>query len=123
MDYVFTPVTQERMVMRSSMAFVLAIREYMHRHKDVPLRGIYMFWNRMDKRVSKDLYNSYTEIFRSLKLPAMETVIPSAERYNKDFGMKGFFFRSTLFPPPPSALRGSNLDLLATEIETILKLQ
>ena len=36
MDYVFTPVTQERMVMRSSMAFVLAIREYMHRHKDVP---------------------------------------------------------------------------------------
>ena len=123
MDYVFTPVTQERMVMRSSMAFVLAIREYMHRHKDVPLRGIYMFWNRMDKRVSKDLYNSYTEIFRSLKLPAMETVIPSAERYNKDFGMKGFFFRSTLFPPTPSALRGSNLDLLATEIETILKLQ
>lgn len=78
--------------MRSSMAFVLAIREYMHRHKDVPLRGIYMFWNRMDKRVSKDLYNSYTEIFRSLKLPAMETVIPSAERYNKDFGMKDFSF-------------------------------
>ena len=57
MDYVFTPITQERMAMRSSMSFVLAIREYMHRHKDVPLRGIHMFWNRMDKRVSKDLYN------------------------------------------------------------------
>ena len=26
MDYVFTPITQERMVMRSSMSFVLAIR-------------------------------------------------------------------------------------------------
>ena len=50
MDYVFTPITQERMVMRSSMSFVLAIREYMHRHADVPLRGIHMFWNRMDKR-------------------------------------------------------------------------
>ena len=43
--------------MRSSMSFVLAIREYMHRHADVPLRGIHMFWNRMDKRVSKGLYN------------------------------------------------------------------
>lgn len=83
MDYVFTPITQERMAMRSSMSFVLAIREYMHRHKDVPLRGIHMFWNRMDKRVSKDLYNGYTEIFRSLKLPVLETVIPSAERYKK----------------------------------------
>ena len=61
MDYVFTPITQERMVMRSSMSFVLAIREYMHRHADVPLRGIHMFWNRMDKRVSKGLYNGYTE--------------------------------------------------------------
>lgn len=69
--------------------FVLAIREYMHRHADVPLRGIHMFWSRMDKRVSKGLYNGYTEIFRSLKLPVLETVIPSAERYNKDSGMKG----------------------------------
>ena len=123
MDYVFTPITQERMVMRSSMSFVLAIREYMHRHADVPLRGIHMFWNRMDKRVSKGLYNGYTEIFRSLKLPVLETVIPSAERYNKDSGMKGPLFRSTLFPPSPSAVKGSGLDLLVAEIETVLKLQ
>ena len=123
MDYVLTPITQERMAMRSSMSFVLAIREYMHRHKDVPLRGIHMFWNRMDKRVSKDLYNGYTEIFRSLKLPVLETVIPSAERYKKDSGMKGPLFRSTLFPPSSSAMKGSSMDLLAAEIETILKLQ
>lgn len=123
MDYVFTPITQERMVMRSSMSFVLAIREYMHRHADVPLRGIHMFWNRMDKRVSKGLYNGYTEIFRSLKLPVLETVIPSAERYNKDSGMKGPLFRSTLFPPSPSAVKGSGLDLLVAEIETVLKLK
>lgn len=87
------------------------------------LRGIHMFWNRMDKRVSKDLYNGYTEIFRSLKLPVLETVIPSAERYKKDSGMKGPLFRSTLFPPSSSAMKGSSLDLLAAEIETILKLQ
>lgn len=122
MDYVLTPITQERMVMLSSMNFVLAIREYMAHHQDAPLRGIYMFWNRMDKRVSKELYNAYTEIFRSLKIPALETTIPSAERYNKDTGMNGQLFRSTLFPPSPASLKGSNLDLLAAEIETVLQL-
>ena len=77
----------------------------------------------MDHRVSKSLYNCYTEIFRSLILPVLETVIPSAERYNKDSGMKGPLFRSTLFPPSSSALKGSNLDLLVSEMETILKLK
>lgn len=123
MDYVFAPITQERMVMQSSMTFVLAIREYLTRHKDAPLRDIYMFWNRMDKRVSKELYNAYTEIFRSLKLPVLDTAIPGAERYNKDTGMKGTLFRSTLFPPSASSMKGSNLDLLAAEVEAILKLQ
>lgn len=80
-----------------------------------------MFWNRMDKRVSKDLYNAYSEIFRSLKLPVLDTTIPSAERYNKDAGVNGQIFRSTLFPPSASALKGSDLDLLAAEIEKILK--
>lgn len=76
----------------------------------------------MDKRVSKELYNAYMEIFRSLKLPVLDTAIPSAERYNKDSGMKGNLFRSTLFPPSSTSMKGSNLDLLATEIEAILQL-
>ena len=74
----------------------------------------------LDTHVEK---HGYTEIFRSLKLPVLETVIPSAERYKKDSGMKGPLFRSTLFPPSSSAMKGSSLDLLAAEIETILKLQ
>ena len=123
MDYVFTPIVQDRMVMQSSLSFLLALKDFMLQNPDMPLKEIRMFWNRMDKRVSKDLYNGYTEIFRSLKLPVLETVIPSAERYKKDSGMKGPLFRSTLFPPSSSAMKGSSLDLLAAEIETILKLQ
>ena len=123
MDYVFTPIIQDRMVMQSSLSFLLALKDFIQQNPDMPLKEIRMFWNRMDKRVSKDLYNGYTEIFRSLKLPVLETVIPSAERYKKDSGMKGPLFRSTLFPPSSSAMKGSSLDLLAAEIETILKLQ
>lgn len=122
MDYVFAPITQERMVMQSSMTFVLAVREYLLHHKEAPLRDIYMFWNKMDKRVSKELYNAYTEIFCSLKLPVLDTVIPAAERYKKDTGLNGQMFRSTLFPPSATLLKGSNLDLLAGEMEKILGL-
>ncbi len=122
MDYVFTPIMQERLVMLGSMNFVLAVREYLQRHPESPLRDVYMFWNRMDRRVSKELYNAYSEIIRSLKLPVLETAIPSAERYNKDVGLGGNVFRSTLFPPSASALKGSNLDVLAEEMAMILKL-
>lgn len=122
MDYVFTPITQERMVMQSSMSFVLSIREYLLHHKGVPLRDIHMFWNKMDKRVSRDLYDAYMEIIRSLGLPVLNTVLPAAERYKKDVGLNGQIFRSTLFPPSAAALKGSNFDLLAAEMETILGL-
>lgn len=121
MDYVFVPITQERMVMQSSMTFVLAVREYLFHHKEVPLRNIYMFWNKMDKRVSKNLYNAYTEIFCSLKLPVLYTVLPRAERYKKDVGLNGQIFRSTLFPASTTLLKDSNLDLLADELEKILE--
>ena len=56
-------------------------------------------------------------------VPVLETVIPSAERYNKDSGMKGSLFRSTLFPPSAAALKGSNLDLLVDEILEIIHLK
>ena len=73
------------------------------------LRGIHMFWNRMDKRVSKGLYNGYTEIF-----PLSETA-GAGDRHSQcgtlqqRFRDEGALFRSTLFPPSPSAVKGSGL--------------
>ena len=86
------------------------------------MRDIHMFWNKIDKRFSRDLYVAYMEIIRSLGLPVLNTVLPAAERYKKDVGLNGQIFRSTLFPPSAAALKGSNLDLLAAEMETILGL-
>ena len=78
--------------------------------------------NRMDRRVSKELYRAYTEIFRHLKLKTLETVLPKAERFNRGICTDGQVFRSTLFPPSPSLLKGSHIDLLADELETLLGL-
>ena len=122
MDYLFVPVTQNRMVMQSSMNFVLAIRELLGRNREFPLHEVRLFWNQMDRRVSREMYNAYMEIFRHLKLRVLETVLPKAERYNRGIGRDGQVFRSTLFPPSPALLKGSNLDLLAEEMEKILGL-
>ena len=122
MDYLFVPVTQNRMVMQISMNFVLAIRELLSRNDSFPLKDIRLFWNCMDRRVSKELYRAYTEIFRHLELKTLETVLPKAERFNRGICTDGQVFRSTLFPPSPSLLKGSHIDLLADELETILGL-
>lgn len=120
MDYLFVPVTQNRMVMQSSLNFALAIRELITHNDELPLRDVRIFWNCMDKRVSRELYNTYMEILKRLDLSVFETVLPRLERFNKGIGKDGLIFRSTLFPPSSNLLKGSSLDLFAIEVEKYL---
>lgn len=123
MDYVFTPVIQDRMVMQSSLSFVSTIQDFIRRHPDAPLKEIRLFWNKIDGRVSRDVYKLYNEIFSKIGLTALDTVMPDMERYNKEAASGSRrFFRSTFFPPSDVLLKGSNLDALVTEIETIIHL-
>lgn len=49
--------------------------------------------------------------------------MPDMERYNKEATTGSrFLFRSTFFPPSETLLKGSNLDMLVTEIESIIHL-
>lgn len=123
MDYVFTPVIQDRMVMQSSLSFVSTIQDFIRRHPDAPLKEIRLFWNKIDGRVSRDVYKLYNEIFSKIGLTALSTVMPDMERYNKE-AVSGsrLLFRSTFFPPSETLLKGSNLDTLVAEIETIIHL-
>ena len=121
MDYVFTPIIQDRMVMQSSLSFVSAIQDFIGQHPDIPLRGIHLFWNRIDRRVSRNLYQIYNEVIRQLNLNVLQTVVPDTQRYNKEIGIGNrYFFRSTLFPPSEPLLKGSGLDLLCKEVESII---
>lgn len=50
--------------------------------------------------------------------------MPDMERYNKETSSGGqTFFRSTYFPPSEKLLKGSNMDVLAEEIERIIHLK
>ena len=121
MDHVFTPIIQDRMVMQSSLSFVSAIQDFIGQHPDLPLRGIHLFWNRIDGRVSRNLYNLYNEVIRQLNLNVLQTVVPDTQRYNKEMTAGGrHFFRSTLFPPSETLLKNSGLDALCKEVESII---
>ena len=121
MDYVFTPIIQDRMVMQSSLSFLLALKDFMQQNPDMPLKEIRMFWNRMDGRVSKRLFHQYGLLFKELGLKVLDTVIPDMERYGRETSPEERnLFRSTLFPPSGKLLKGSGLDTLAGEIECII---
>ena len=121
MDYVFTPIIQDRMVMQSSLSFLLALKDFIQQNPDMPLKEIRMFWNRMDGRVSKRLSYQYGLLFKELGLKALDTVIPDMERYGRETSPeKRNLFRSTLFHPSGKLLKGSALDTLAGEIEGII---
>lgn len=124
MDYVFTPVVQDRMVMQSSLSFVATLRDFIRQYPEAPLKEILLFWNKIDGRVSREVYRHYNEIFEKIGLKTLSTVMPDMERYNKETSSGGqTFFRSTYFPPSEKLLKGSNMDVLAGEIERIIHLK
>lgn len=93
-------------------------------HKGIPLKGFYLFWNMIDNRVFKDVFNAYNKIMQQLNLNLLQTVMPHTHRYSKELSETGrVFFRCTLFPPTNALLQGSKLDELADEILNIVKLK
>ena len=74
--------------------------------------------------VSPERFTDYNEIFEKIGLKTLSTVMPDMERYNKETSSGGqTFFRSTYFPPSEKLLKGSNMDVLAEEIERIIHLK
>jgi cellulose biosynthesis protein BcsQ len=123
MDYIFTPIVPDRMVMQSSMSFVATVQDYISLNPQAPLKEIHVFWNRVDKRIPAGLVDTYGKIMEQLGLHILETRVPDTNRYEKELTIPGKpFFRCTLLPPPAKLLNGSNLDLLAEEIMQIINL-
>ena len=123
MDYVLTPIIADRMVMQSSLSFSSAVLDYIRDRKDIPLKGIYFFWNRVDRRTSTGVFDAYRTIMQRLELNVLDTIIPETRRYDKELALAGrSYFRCTLLPPPLKLLKGSGLEELATELAGILNL-
>lgn len=124
MDYVLTPTTPDLIIMQSTLAFSTTVLDYVKNTKDVPLKDILFFWNKLKKRTNVEIYKSYAEVMRELHLTVLDTKLPDLCRYEKEIThAKRDFFRCTLLPPPPKQLEGSGLKELAEELIVKLKLE
>ena len=126
MDYVMIPIISDRMVMKSSLVFATSLQNYLDNHSDVPLKEVWLFWNRIQARSSKEVFEQYNGILAELKIKVFSTTLPDSPKYGRELSNSGGhgkpFFRSTVHPPVPSMLTGSRLEEFAQELAKIIKL-
>ena len=123
MDYIFTPIIADRVVMESSIVFAKVINEHFISMGKGNVKAIHLVWNMVDGREKTELYEVYEQVISTLGLKVLKTFLPNSLRFRKELpGSYRSIFRSTLFPADRSQLRGSNIEPLTQEILTLIKL-
>ena len=124
MDYIFCPITTDRLVMQSSLTFASIVRDCLTKHPDAPLKGFCLFWNQIVKTENREIYDAYCAIIQQLNLDVLKTEIPHTIKYKREMsGNNRQIFRSTLFPPTKTLVKGTGLDSLIEEICQIINLK
>ena len=124
MDYIFCPVAADKLILESSLAFAMKVRDEIMTVSGCSVKDMYMLWNLVDAREKTDLYERYEEVFEEQMLQTLKTRLRDAKKYRRE-GSKDAaraVFRSTLLPPDKNLLKGSRLVELADEILGIIKL-
>ncbi len=124
MDYIFCPVAADKLILESSLAFAMKVRDEIMTVSGCSVKDMYMLWNLVDAREKTDLYDRYEEVFEEQMLHTLKTRLPDAKKYRRE-GSKDAsraVFRSTLLPPDRNLLKGSRLVELVDEILGIIKL-
>ncbi len=121
MDYIFSPIAADRVVLESTLRFVVNINENLITTGRSDIKGLYLFWNMVDGREKSELYKIYETVIDELGLTVLKTFIPDSKRFRRELPTSGkAIFRSTLFPPDKSLIKGSSLEELTDEIIKII---
>jgi cellulose biosynthesis protein BcsQ len=122
MDYIFVPVSADRVVLESTLQFATAIHDSLITTGKTSIKGLFLVWNMVDGRERTELYHAYDEAIAELGLQTVRTVIPDSKRFRREMtGEHKPVFRSTLFPVDKTLLKGSNIRELVNELLEILK--
>lgn len=117
MDHIFVPLKADNIVMQSSLEFAEVVEEELIAKHNCNLKGVHLFWNMIDKRERKEVYESWNRVIRKANLKLLDSRIPDTKRYNKEISAtQNSIFRSTLFPPDNRQEKGSGLSELMEEI-------
>ena len=123
MDYIFTPISADRLVVESSLQFAALFHENLITTGVAKTKGLHLFWTMVDGREKSELYDLYRQIIEELNIPVLETRLPDSKRFRRDLSEeRKAIFRSTIFPMDNALMKGSNIEELAEEICTIMKI-
>jgi cellulose biosynthesis protein BcsQ len=121
-DYIISPISADRVVLESTLDYLLTVREQIKKVGKTHVKGIHLLWNLVDGREKSELYGVYEAVIAELGFSLLKTFIPNSLRFRHEqsVGHKALF-RSTLFPADKSLIRGSNLDALTDELLELFK--
>ena len=84
MDYIFCPVAADKLILESSLAFALKVRDEIMTVSGCSVKEMYMLWNLVDAREKTDLYDRYEEVFEEQMLQTLKTRLPDAKKYRRE---------------------------------------
>lgn len=123
MDYIFTPISADRLVVESSLQFAALFYENLITTGVAQTKGLHLFWTMVDGREKSELYDLYRHIIEGMNIPVLKTRLPDSKRFRRDLSEeRKTIFRSTIFPMDNALMKGSNIKELAEEICSIMKI-
>jgi len=122
MDYIIAPISADRVVLESTLQYVITVNDTLITPGKAIIKGIYLLWNLVDGREKTELYEVYEDVIEKLGFPIFKTFLPDSKRFRREQSIHHkALFRSTLFPVDKALAKGSNLDALIDEMLETLK--
>ena len=124
MDYIISPIEADLQSIASCMAYAITIRDMGVMLSGSRIRQIFMLWNKVDRRVSPKIMESYDKEILDCGLGMLSTRLPRSVKFSRELSMNtGGIFRSTYMAPEKELLSDSNIDRLADELIETLNLR
>lgn len=110
--------------MGSTLSFARTFDLSLVQNEAVHLKDIRLFWTMLDRRERTPLYEQYETLIGQLGLSLLQTHIPYRSKFNKELLPDGTGVgRSTLLAPERSFAQEAQIEALAGEILSILKIR
>lgn len=123
MDFIFSPISADRLVMESTLSFTkafLGLPETADSNED---QKMWLFWNLVDGREKTGIYKAYQSVINELNLSVMNSKIMDSKRFRKETDdTQNCVFRSSLLPAEPQLLKVTRMDLFVEEFLKIVNL-
>lgn len=123
MNYIFSPIIADRLVLESTLAFMNVMNGVLVKGGETSIKGIRLFWNMVDGREKSELYTHYENVIKELELSLMKTFLPDSKRFRKEMSAEvenRQISRSTLFPIDKRLSKPTRIDDFIAEFLQIV---